>query len=1323
MLKYISNMKYDIKMDQPNCVAIGDNARVEQHIPVEHSPEVQISRGDLLDLISRSNTVLRTYPNEIAGIHIERNEVDEIITWLLHGNPTERLGMVIDQPGAGKSVVMRDVLEELEASGIPVLSLKADTFSGVTTTDQLADRLGLPIGLEECARFMAKEQLFVLLADQIDALSVTLSRDQATIDLMLNVLSRLRTIESLRTLASCRTFDLNQDPRLSTIKVDRKFQLLPLQEEQVSKILHAIGVDPSTLLPDHRKLLATPLHLEVYARVVSNRAHGKPAESFHTLQELYEALWQKYIQAVQPASPPPSERVAAVYKLVDKMQNNSQLSAPLAVLDDNSEAAHYLERMSFIRREKSSWVFSHQTLFDYSYARRFVAQEKSLSREILEGEQGLFERSQMVQVLAYLRGADEVQYLRELKALLFSESLRVHLRMLLISWFGSLHKPTANEFVIARQLMTRGDGLARFLHSSSSNEDWFDLLNEDVLPLLLAEENEQSVNAAILYLNSLMQKRTSEVLKRLLPYLNKSEEWDSRIAFCLCRLENWQSEEALNLFCDLLRRGRTARQETVGFQHLAESNPAWGCLALRIYLERRFEESLGENANEEGGGENGDAKKKRSLKINHNYWDGHLVDDYAVREVMSKALEVCPEKIVEHIILWFVDIVIALTEPGRPDRYASDRLFSDGWYDQYIPESAAFAMQIADALVRVAQTDPTLFRTTATQLSPVDSLTIHRVLARAYLANANEYAGDIFEYLISDHRRLFIGEYGSWNYESCLLFSAVFQHLDQTSRIVLERLVLNLRPNWEKHVPQYSGLTQLRLLKGASIELLSGEARRKLQELERKFPDFKIEPPQGVISGFVGPPLEEAALAKMSDRNWLRSMRRYGGSLYRSPKNDPFKGGLAEHAGAFGREVKKNPERFYRLALKFDDDIPFTYVQAAFSGLAEAEAPAEWLFDLIRRFLPRIESYFRQEVCWCLQKRAGDKVPDDIFEMITDWALNDPDPAEDRELTADDKKVRRRDEAHSHGINSIRGAAVEAVCHCARKQQPPQIDRALKVLELAANDPTVAVRTCVVNQLRFLLGKEQDERVLNIFERTMDGQPYLLQSPLVQDFLYWCHGRRFARIRPFIEMLLSDDDEGARQAGARLACLSAFSNPDAVTLERLVIRGDVAMRKGAAQIYARNLHNKTTIDVCRGRLSELMHDSEEDVRGCVGVCFQHVHPEQLDSLREFIKSFMNSPSLIAGAKHLIEYLRPLAAEEHELTLDVIAHILDGAEKESTSRKVARLMLDDNLVRLPLTVYTHSLDRIIKSRAMDMFERLLLIESHTAQNALRDWDRR
>jgi len=102
---------------------------------------------------------------------------------------------------------------------VPVLAIRADSLSGVNKRSDLADRLGLPALVEECARHLVSEDLFIVVLDQLDALSLALSRDQATLDVMLSTLVRLRDLDGVRIIASCRTFDLNNDPRLSTIKV------------------------------------------------------------------------------------------------------------------------------------------------------------------------------------------------------------------------------------------------------------------------------------------------------------------------------------------------------------------------------------------------------------------------------------------------------------------------------------------------------------------------------------------------------------------------------------------------------------------------------------------------------------------------------------------------------------------------------------------------------------------------------------------------------------------------------------------------------------------------------------------------------------------------------------------------------------------------------------------------------------------------------------------------------------------------------------------------------------------------------------------------
>ena len=338
-------------------------------------PAPPISREQLLEAVHLASAELRHYSAEIAGMHLERAEVGQIVEWMRNADPKERLGMLLEQPGGGKTVVMRDVLVQLEAAGMPVLAIKADTLSGIESRAELADELGLPAPVEQCVRRLANEGLFFVLLDQLDALSLTLSRNQATLDVMLRTLSHLRTMPNVRIVASCRTFDLNNDPHLSTIKVDHKFELRSLDNEQVNRVLHAIRINPAHLLPAHRTLLTVPLNLYIYARIITSETQKQTPESYHTLQELYEGLWQKRISVILPNTPPPRERIQVIYKLVEVMKNRRQpkLTAPLATLDEYPEAAYYLKQVQIIRREKRNWLFFHQTFFDYCYARHFVA--------------------------------------------------------------------------------------------------------------------------------------------------------------------------------------------------------------------------------------------------------------------------------------------------------------------------------------------------------------------------------------------------------------------------------------------------------------------------------------------------------------------------------------------------------------------------------------------------------------------------------------------------------------------------------------------------------------------------------------------------------------------------------------------------------------------------------------------------------------------------------------------------------------------------------------------------------------------------------------
>src|SRR5207253_5102208 len=115
-------------------------------------------------------------------------------------------------------------------------------------------------------------------------------------NVILDAISRLRKLASVRVVVSCRTFDLKNDPRLSAMPVDRQFSLEPLPDTEVDRVLTNM-IDPSQLLPSHRQLLGLPLHLDIYSRVASTMAGDAKLEPYYTLQELYEALWARFIDA------------------------------------------------------------------------------------------------------------------------------------------------------------------------------------------------------------------------------------------------------------------------------------------------------------------------------------------------------------------------------------------------------------------------------------------------------------------------------------------------------------------------------------------------------------------------------------------------------------------------------------------------------------------------------------------------------------------------------------------------------------------------------------------------------------------------------------------------------------------------------------------------------------------------------------------------------------------------------------------------------------------------------------------------------------------
>jgi hypothetical protein len=532
----------------------------ESHVTLSKQPSVP----ELHEIVRGSGAVLRQHKDKFGntGIHVEQQVVDEIVTWVLdESQDGQNVGVILDQPGMGKTVVARDTLLRLELKGVDVLAIKADQqLAGVTNREDLD--IGLPDSIERVIARLAEAGRTVLLIDQIDALSLSIARDQRALNFVLELIGRVRQLPNVRVLLSCRIFDLNNDPRLKNVEIQKRFQIALLTEEQVKDVVERVGVDIASLTSTTKALLRIPLHLDLFARAFGSRDSAVPQTEAHgvsSLQDLYGLMWLNIISA--PDGPPLAQRDEVIYLATDYMYAEQKPSFPNSIFSGKRSletAANWLAHEGILI-PGLEWSFLHQTFFDYCYAKRFVELGHSISVDVLQSDQGLPARPQVLHVLSYLRSTKPQAFLKELNTLLNSSTLRVHLRQLVWQWFGGLPDPTDEEWMIARRILVSPVLRPALLSAMQGNVGWFNRLRAEAIPGMLNESDQALDTEIIPYLSSLLEVSQSDVINLMRPFLGKSDPWNRRLWWLLDRIRNWQATEAMDLFENLFQQvpGRT----------------------------------------------------------------------------------------------------------------------------------------------------------------------------------------------------------------------------------------------------------------------------------------------------------------------------------------------------------------------------------------------------------------------------------------------------------------------------------------------------------------------------------------------------------------------------------------------------------------------------------------------------------------------------------------------------------------------------------------------------------------------------------------------
>lgn len=402
----------------------------------------------------------------LSGSHIIRQEVSEILDWLDKEDTekSHKICLLTGKAGVGKSVVLKDLIAQFDTTGVKYICIKADSLHEISN----------PVSVQEIQNaiscFSATYSRVVLIIDQIDALSQSLSNDRNRLNSLMTVLLSLKEWSRLRAVVSCREYDLEYDQTLNSLKQNAEIiRLGLLAKKDVDTVLCRLNeglkdkIDKQTFA-----LLRNAQYLNTYCFICQRR---KEALNFHSPILLYDALWDMCLKNV-PASVAPENIEHVLFEIARKINISETLKPVWIPEPPYLSAAEHLASCGLILKEDNSLSFFHQTFYDYTLARYCVSTNKSFIADFKEKFQGLELRTTVKAILEFERGHNQEFYIKDINELLSSTAIRLHLKLLAISVLASVDKPFKEEKKLVREYFGNHKLMIHFLRGVE-NDTWF----------------------------------------------------------------------------------------------------------------------------------------------------------------------------------------------------------------------------------------------------------------------------------------------------------------------------------------------------------------------------------------------------------------------------------------------------------------------------------------------------------------------------------------------------------------------------------------------------------------------------------------------------------------------------------------------------------------------------------------------------------------------------------------------------------------------------------------------------------------------------------
>ena len=1304
---------------------------------VEDSVHRTITRQELVEKLDRSGYPLRrlTQP-ERAGLAV-RAATDQYLDCArrrlirqryipmtaaqtvlsrLDGDRTD--SVITGRAGVGKTACTAEVAATARERGLPVLAFRIDRFISMPTSLALGRSLDLEespvLVLAEAARAAGRPG--VLIVDQLDAVSTMAGRSSGAFDLVEELLSEARGMYpriTIHTIVVCRAFDWQHDWRFRKL-IPESHAVVEVTEftvDEVTKILTEAGFDMGLFQSRQLELLRLPQNLSLFLNAGFDASR---TPDFGTATEILERYWIEKRRSVADRAAPSDSWMEVVETLCDKMTDTQQLSVSREVLD--KIPSEYLDQIcseGVITLTGRRYGFGHESFFDYCFARVFVRRERSLVSFLKASKQHLFYRSQVRQVLAYLRDADPARYVRELDGLLSDGGIRTHVKDLAFAFLADVTEPTEREWNVWNAWITPS---IRAIEDDAPNSDelsalawrrfagsqsWFaDANQRGLIGAWLSSGNDHLAEMAVSYLIGHQRHSPDHVAALLEPYADHGGKWARRLRSLVERTHHYSSRRFFDFVLHLVKNGALdearmafAADDTFWrmFYDLGENRPGWVPEILAHHLRRRL--TMFRDSGEDVRG---------SMIIGY--------DDSAAR-LFAKSAANAPAEFVRHVLPAVLEVVdAALIDDEAPKR---DAVWSILTKTEHPGGEDACMLGLANALAALASEDAVSLRHVVADLRRRDTYIANYLLLTLYGGAPARYADEAVSLLCDEPWRFKCGFSDSPNWCAMKLIRAIVPHCASCKRMRLETVIMGYLSPFERTRDGFKykqiGSTRFDLLSAIPAELRSTSANSHFEELARKFgqPAGK---PRGIEGGMVVSPIGQSATDKMTDDQWLRAIDKYRSGHREHASDDPLKGGALELARVLRARVEEDPYRFARLGLRFSESANPCYIEHTLMGLKNAEVSSDLKLQVCGKAFTESFPHCGMAIADVLGG-ITDRLPDHAIRMLDRLATEHGDPA--REAWREDAGGGRayyNAEIHTNGINTTRGRAAVAV-QSLILGDAAYVERFRATIERMIQDRSAAVLSCVAGTLRAVT-LHDPELGISLFLRMNLAEERLLATPHVTEMIRGSLRLSFPELRPLVEHMVRSSEPEVCEVGARLASLAVLENKSATYLVDEALHSDSAHRLGVAQVASANITVPECRAWCEAKLAVLFNDSDAGVRSEAASCFSRLRDDEaLDTYGDLIAAFCMSAAFESGSFWLVDALEKSLGRLPGMTCMVCERSLDHGTREAFA-----------VVKLIFRTYQQHQNDEWAARSLNLIDRLCLKWYPGAGDEMEQYDR-